>query len=565
MNRMSFRRRILLPLLVVLGVYFTGFAASGINGFNIENLRHAARLLGFSFTNDQMEMMMPSVRVHLQSADAIRSAELSNDVPMSLYFDPLPPGYETPVSGLNSAWVIPDNVVMPEDREQLAFFSIPELASLVRSQKVSSEELTVFFLQRLEKYGDTLECVVTLTRDRALEQARKADEEIAGGNYRGPLHGIPYGVKDLFSVEGYPTSWGAEPYRDQYIGTTASVVKKLDEAGAVLVAKLTLGALAMGDVWYGGLTRNPWNPEQGSSGSSAGSAAAVSAGLLPFSIGTETLGSLVSPATRCGISSLRPTFGRVSRSGAMALSWSMDKVGPMARSVEDNAMVFDVIRGVDGLDKSLVDAGFYFDYDMEVTDLRVGYIKDFFDGDYPGSDLDNKVLDDLRDMGIELIPVDWQFNLPVNALRVILMAEAAASFDKLTTTGTDSLLVNQEMNAWPNLFRAARFIPAVEYINANRLRSRLVIEVNDLLSDFDVIVTPSYGGNQLLVTNLTGHPCLVVPNGFTNPGSPHSISFIGRLFEEDRLLALGHAWQKNTAHHLKHPPLFGTSLDSSEN
>ncbi len=561
MRNNSFKRSILLPVLVIMGLYFSGFAASGLSGIDIDTLRKAGRLLGFSFSQNQAEVMMPSVRVHMQSAETIRSAELDNDVPLPLVFDPLPPGYEVPVSGLNTTWRIPEEVILPEDLEQLAFFSIPELASLIRSGRISSEDLTLFFLDRLEKYGDTLEAVVTLTRERALQHARIADQEIGSGLYRGPLHGIPYGVKDLFSVEGYVTSWGAMPFKNQRIENTASVVKKLDEAGAVLVAKLTLGSLAMGDVWYGGQTRNPWNLEQGSSGSSAGSAAAVSAGLLPFALGTETLGSLVSPSTRCGISSLRPTFGRVSRSGAMALSWSMDKIGPMARSAEDNAIVFDVISGVDGLDQSLVDAGFYFDYNQDVTNLRVGYIRDFFDEDYTGSDLDKQVLVDMEGMGVELVPVNWEFSLPVNALRIILMAEAAAAFDKLTTTGLDSMLVNQEINAWPNLFRAARFIPAVEYINANRIRYQLSVEVNELMDDFDVIITPSFGGNQLMVTNLTGHPCLVVPNGFTQQGSPHSISFIGKLFEEDKLLALGHAWQQNTAHHLQRPPLFDSSLN----
>ena len=539
--------------------FLAGFSFAKMEDISIHTVREAGRLLGFSFSQTELENMMPTVRLHRQSGEAISEARLENSVGSALEFDPLPRGFELPVQKGDIPWELPDDVSLPENLEELAYFSIPELAVLLKNQKITSEELTLFFLDRLEEHDETIEGVVTLTRERALQQARIADREIAAGNYLGPLHGIPYGVKDLLAVEGYPTTWGAMPFKDQVIDHTASVVRQLDEAGAVLTAKLTLGALAMGDVWFGGKTRNPWNLQDGSSGSSAGSAAVVSAGLLPFALGSETLGSIVSPATRCGVTGLRPSYGRVSRDGAMALSWSMDKIGPIARSAEECAMVLEVINGPDGEDRSLVDAGFNYDPNLDVSELRVGYIAAFFEEDYTGAEQDKQVLTDLANMGIELKEVEWSFLLPANALRIILYAEAAAAFDELTVSGRDSLLVNQAMNAWPNLFRASRFIPAVDYINANRVRRLLVEEVNALMADYDVIVTPSYGGNQLLVTNLTGHPAITAPNGFTEGGSPLSITFLGQLYGEDKMVSLARAWQEHSGHHSGRPPLFDPS------
>ena len=550
-------RRTISWLLVL--AFLAGFSFARMEDISVDTVREAGRLLGFSFSQAELEYMMPSVRMHRQAGEAISDARLDNSVSSALEFDPLPRGFELPLQKGDIPWELPDDVSLPENLKELAYYSIPELAALLKNRMITSEELTLFFLNRLEEHGGNLEGVVTITRERALQQARNADREIAAGNYLGPLHGVPYGVKDLLAVEGYPTTWGAMPFKDQVIDHTASVVRQLDEAGAVLTAKLTLGALAMGDVWFGGRTRNPWNPEDGSSGSSAGSAAVVSAGLLPFALGTETLGSIVSPSTRCGVTGLRPSYGRVSRDGAMALSWSMDKIGPIARSAEECAMVLEVINGPDGKDRSLVDAGFNYDPNLDVTDLRVGYIAAFFEEEYTGAEADNQVLTDLVNMGVELSEVEWGFHLPVNALRIILYAESAAAFDELTVSGRDSLLVNQDMNAWPNLFRAARFIPAVDYINANRVRSLLVEEVHALMADYDVIVTPSYGGNQLLVTNLTGHPAIAAPNGFTEGGSPLSITFLGQLYGEDKMVSLVRAWQDYSGHHTRRPPLFDPS------
>ncbi|HMQ00308.1 MAG TPA: amidase, partial [Cyclobacteriaceae bacterium] len=348
----------------------------------------------------------------------------------------------------------------------------------------------------------------------------------------------------------------AMPYKDQLIDETATVVKKLDEAGAVLLVKLTLGALAMGDIWYGGVTKNPWNLEQGSSGSSAGSASATAAGLVPFAIGTETLGSIVSPSTRCGTTGLRPTFGRVSRHGAMALSWSMDKIGPICRSAQDAAIVFETIRGEDGLDKTVKNAAFNYNAARDVKKLKVGYVKKYFEADYPNKEFDNQTLEVLRKLGVELHEVEMPEELPIRSLLVILYAEAAAAFDELTRSKQDSLLVNQRKNAWPNIFRASRFIPAVEYINANRLRQMLIEKYHEALNDYDVIVTPSYGGSQLQITNLTGHPCVVVPNGFNDKGSPVSISFLGKLFGEAAALELAGAYQQATEFDDLHPEMF---------
>ena len=407
----------------------------------------------------------------------------------------------------------------------------------------------------MKGHGAKLECVITLTEDLALRQAARADAEIASGKYRGPLHGIPYGAKDLLAVRGYRTTWGAMPYKEQVFDENATVIEKLEQAGAVLVAKLTLGALAWGDVWYGGKTRNPWNLEEGSSGSSAGSAAATAAGLVPFAIGTETWGSIVSPATRCGATGLRPTYGRVSRSGAMALSWSMDKIGPICRSVEDCAIVFKAIYGPDGRDPSVVDVPFEYRGRVDFDRVRVGFAKSLFEDESEGKAHDEAALRVLERLGAALVPIEFP-DYPVESLAFILSAEAAAAFDELTRSNRDDLMVRQVRDAWPNVFRASRFIPAVEYINANRVRYMLIQEMQKVMSTVDVYVAPSFGGDNLLLTNLTGHPCVVLPNGFDEAGCPVSITFVGRLFDEGTLLAVAKAYQDATGFHLKHPPLF---------
>jgi Asp-tRNA(Asn)/Glu-tRNA(Gln) amidotransferase A subunit family amidase len=522
------------------------FILSGVRAQNPQPTAEIEPYFDLSFTAAERDSLLQGLRDYQRMYEGIHRQVLANDVPMSLWFNPVPAGFRKETVQKPIDWGLPKEVTLPANREELAFYPVYKLAVLIRTKKITSTELTRLYLDRLKKYGDTLQCVVSLLEDRALAQAKKADEEIAKGKYRGPLHGIPYGIKDLLSVEGTKTTWGAEPYIDQEINTTATIVKKLDNAGAVLVAKLTMGALALGDIWFGGVTKNPWNLKQGSSGSSAGSASATVAALVAFSIGTETLGSIVSPSTRCGASGLRPTFGAVSRNGAMALSWSMDKIGPICRSAIDAALVYDVIRGEDPLDKSTTSTVFNYSAKTDLKKLKVGYLKTLFDASYPGKENDQQVLEIIRKMGVELVPLELPTSLPVVSIRLMLTAEAAAAFDELTRSNKDSLLSNQLRWAWPNTFRTARFIPAVEYINASRLRQQLIEEYHRVTNDFDVIISPSFGGTQLLTTNLTGHPCVVVPNGFNESKSPTSISFLGKLYGEAAPLLLARAYQEAT-------------------
>jgi Asp-tRNA(Asn)/Glu-tRNA(Gln) amidotransferase A subunit family amidase len=509
-----------------------------------------------SFTKAERDSLLSSLQDNQKSFQAIHQYKLDNSVPMSLVFDPIPVGHKINTLQKTIDWGLPKEVKMPSNKDELAFYPIYKLAVLIRTKQITSTELTQFYLRRIKKYADTLQCAISILESTALQQAKRADDEIKKGKYRGPLHGIPYGIKDLLSVEGTETTWGAAPYKGQVISETATVVKKLEEAGAVLMVKLTLGALAMGDIWYGGVTKNPWNLKDGSSGSSAGSASATIAGLVAFAIGTETLGSIVSPATRCGASGLRPTFGAVSRHGAMALSYSMDKIGPLCRSVLDCAMVFNAIRGEDDLDRTTRTASFNYDSKISIKKLRVGYFKIWFEGKYPTKENDQKSLEVLKNLGIELIALEWDSKIPISAVRLMLTAEAAASFDELTRSNRDSMMTDQSKWAWPNTFRAARFIPAVEYINASRLRQALIQEFYTKTKDFDVIVTPSFGGSQLLTTNLTGNPCVVVPNGFNDKGSPTSISFLGKLFGEAAVISLARAYQEATEWEEKVPPNF---------
>ncbi len=520
-------------------------------------ISEALNTIGLAFTPSELDSMASVVMDEKENLAAIRAYPLPNQVAPALLFDPRPMGFALRESSqIPNFWEVPQGIDMPADRNELAFFSILELASLIKHKKTTSAELTAFFLERLAKHGDTLACVVTITADRAMAQAQKADRMLAEGNYKGVLHGIPFGVKDLFSAKGHKTTWGAMPYKDQMIDEDAAVVQRLEEAGAVLVAKLTLGALAFGDVWFGGVTKNPWDLGQGSSGSSAGSASATVAGLVPFAIGTETWGSIVSPSARCGATGLRPTFGRVSRQGAMALSWSMDKIGPICRSATDCAIVFDFIRGTDGKDLSVVDASFNFTSHNNIKTMKVGYLEALFKAEYPNKSSDEETLAVLRGMGIDLQPVSLPDDIPVQALQLILMAEGAAAFDELTLSDKDDLLVRQVKSAWPNIFRASRLIPAVEYVNANRLRTLLMEKTHARFKDFDVVVSPSFGGNQLLITNLTGQPCVVVPNGFNDKGRPVSVSFLGNLYDEASPLRLAAAYQAATGFHKERPGMF---------
>jgi Asp-tRNA(Asn)/Glu-tRNA(Gln) amidotransferase A subunit family amidase len=523
-----------------------------------EDLKIAAKVIGLDFTEPERDSMLRDVRDNYMKYVRMRSVPLNNNVPMSLWQSPVLPGMQFETKQLPVLWTIPANVTMPINKADLAFYNILQLASLIKNKKITSVELTKFFIERIRKYGDTLQCVISVTEEIAMQQARAADAEIAKGKYRGALHGIPYGLKDLFAVKGTKTTWGATPYKDQTIEEDSYVYTKLKDAGAVLIAKFTLGALAMGDWWFGGRTKNPWNLNFGSSGSSAGSASATVAGLVPFAIGTETLGSIVSPSTACGATGLRPTFGSISRSGAMTLSWSLDKAGPICRSVEDAAVVFNYIHGTDGKDPGAVNMPFNYGVKKDFKKLRIGYAKNFFDRIRDTSTNEWKVLKAFEQMGITLIPVNFPDSAvyPFDIVGITIGAESAAAFDELTRTDMDDLLTRQNKNDWPNSFRTARLIPAVEYINANRHRYLLMQHMKAFFETVDIVITPTYGGRQLAITNLTGHPALVMPTGFNQRKLPTSITLLGKLYDEATLLQVGKAFQLATTWDDVHPEMF---------
>jgi Asp-tRNA(Asn)/Glu-tRNA(Gln) amidotransferase A subunit family amidase len=595
---------------------------SALPKITAEMLDQAAALAGVGpFTAEQKQMMLEGLNGQRDSYEPIRALKMPNSVPPAYVFHPQPatneeeaapatkPCVESPHLSLDKTisgggiFSIPD---APAHIEDLAFATVDSLGKYLQNRLVTSVALTKMYLARLKRYDSKLHFVITLTEERALAQAKKADEEIAAGHHRGPLHGIPWGAKDLLAVKGYPTTWGAGGFEHQSFDEDATVVQRLDAAGAVLVAKFSLGALAMGDKWFGGRTRNPWNMDQGSSGSSAGSASAVSAGCVAFAIGSETLGSISSPCTRCGVTGLRPTFGLVPRTGAMALSWTMDKLGPIARSADDCALVLSAIHGPDGKDASVYPASFDWQPSLDWRALRIGYLKSEFDPPPPlqlheaapnetaedkkkredrnaamkearaRRDYDRRydlaALDKLRSMGVNLIPVELP-KLPWDAMSSLLTAEAAAAFDDLTLSGRDRLLTEQGVEDWPNAFRIARLYPAVEYIQANRARTLAIRQVSALFDQVDIIVTPSTG-TQLTATNLTGHPALIVPNGLRGvdappppkiddgdsddiggPGTPVSLTFLAGHYQDAKLASFAWAYQQATAFHKLHPKL----------
>lgn len=587
-----------------------------------EMLDCAAELAGVGpFTAEQKTMMLDGLSDQRAGYAAIRAFHLPNDMPPAFVFHPqtaVPPHpagachvpTPTPTPDEQIITIVDDGGYghrpIPANLEEMAFWSALELGKAVQSGKVQSLDLTKMYIARLKRLDPQLHCVITLLEERALAQARQADEEIAAGKWRGPLHGVPWGAKDLLAVKGAPTTWGAGGFEQQRFDADATVVARLDAAGAVLVAKLSLGALAMGDKWFGGRTRNPWNMKQGSSGSSAGSAAAVAAGCVGFAIGSETLGSISSPSTRCGTTGLRPSFGMVPRTGAMALSWTMDKLGPIARSAEDCALILAAICGPDGKDTAASGEPFAPLASIELAHLRIGYLQSEFNPPPPPKleeeaenesamarrlrEARNKAaqqaharrvydrrydlaaLSQLRTMGATLLPVELP-KLPWTAMTPLLSAEAAAAFDELTTSGRDALLTEQGPEDWPNDFRMARLYPAVEYIQANRLRTLAIRQMNALFEQVDLIVTPSTDA-QLMATNLTGHPALIVPNGLRGadappaaefddgnhddiggPGTPVSLTFLAGLYRDALLAAFGRAYQQTTSFHKQHPPM----------
>lgn len=542
--------KILKLTVIIIGALFIGAVVG--NQLSPDDLKIAGKVAGLDFSRSEIDSMYDGVERARMSYIENRKKPLNNETAPVLVFHPAPIGFEFPQAHKPLYFESKDDVNLPTNLDDIAYYSVSELSTLIRQRKITSVELTKFFLDRLKRFDPELHCVITLTEDRAMRQAQQADQEIAAGQYRGLLHGIPYGAKDLFAVAGYPTTWGAMPFKDQVINQNAAVIQKLDEAGAVLLGKLSMGALAWGDVWFGEKTRNPWDTSTGSSGSSAGSGSAVAAGLVPFALGTETLGSIISPSTVNGITGLRPTYGRVSRAGAMALVWSMDKIGPMTRSAEDAAIVFSVLHGADQKDITTKDLPFNYDSRTDIKSLKIGYLPEAFNKDYAFKKNDSLILEILKAEGIELIPITLP-DLP--DLRLILNVESAAAFDELTTSNRDELLVRQIKNAWPNVFRQARLVPAVEYVQANRRRSLLIEEMQNVFETVDVYLHPTWGGSSLTITNYTGHPSICFPNGFVN-GLPSSISITGKLYDEASILHLAKFIQEKTDWHQQHPPGF---------
>jgi len=514
----------------------------------------AEKMFGLNFSQPKRDSMVTILTDKLKTYMYLHRQNINNDIPLSNWYNPVLPGMKVPHKQFPVQFTIPEQVALPKDRNQLAYYSILQLASLIKHKQITSEQLTRIFLDRLKKYGPGLHCVIELTEDIAIKEAKQADAEIAKGIYRGPLQGIPYGIKDLFAFAGTNTTWGTPPYKNQVIAQTAFVATQLQQAGAVLVAKLSLGELAMDDVWFGGLTRNPWDTTKGSGGSSAGSAAATAAGLVPFAIGTETYGSIVDPAMRCGVTGLRPTYGSIARTGAMALSWSSDKVGVLCRSAEDAALVFNYIHGADATDASSISFAFNYTGEIDLKKLKIAYVSNYIDS-LPANSPEKQTLITLKAMGVQIIPFTFPDSLHGDELlSLIIGVESAAAFDQLTLSSKDDQMVQQNKDRWPNTFRTSQFVPAVAYVNACRMRYEIMKKMDPLIDNYDILITPPETGDQLAITNLTGNPSITLPNGFGPNGMPASISFIGKHFGEATLLAFAKKYQERTGYNLKHPP-----------
>ncbi len=513
----------------------------------------ALATMGLTLTDAQLEMMLPAVNQSLARYGQLRKLDIPLDTTPAISFSPVLPGFAVPRGASKFRPGKAPALIRFAKPDDLAFLPATQLGAMIRARKITSSALTKMYLDRLRIYGPKLHCVITLTGDLALDEASRADTALRRGKHLSPLHGVPYGAKDLFDTKGILTTWGAQPYQNRVPDVDATVIEKLRAGGAVLVAKLSMGALAQGGLWFGGLTRTPWDYDRSSSGSSAGSASATAAGLVGFSIGTETLGSIVAPSTRCGVTGLRPTFGRVSRHGAMALTWTMDKVGPICRSVADCAEVLRLIEGPDGKDLTVVKAPLNWDARGPVRSLKVGYLE----GDFEALNANDKLLYDaalnvLRKIGVKLEPMTLP-DYPTGAINLVLDAEAGAAFDDLTRDGGLEQLTGQSPSDWPNQFRTSRLIPAVEYIRAQRARSIYMRKFQDLMSQWDAFVShPS--GTSLTATNLTGHPQVVVPCGFVD-NLPQGLLFTGRLFEEGTAMRLAYAYEQATDWHTKHPVL----------
>ncbi|HZU26695.1 MAG TPA: amidase [Bryobacteraceae bacterium] len=540
----------------------------------------AEKLVQFELTPAQREMAAASWRSTMaplyERRTGTRKYAPAPDIAPASRWDPVLPGLSN--GPAHDRFVRSDGPVaaLPANDRDIAYAPLTVLSRWIETRQISSERLTNIYLDRLERFNPTLRCVITLTREHALAQARQADREIAAGRYRGPLHGIPWGAKDLLDTAGIPTTYGAEPYRDRVPKRDAVVVSGLADAGAVLVAKLSLGALALNDIWFGGQTMNPWLLEEGASGSSAGPGAATAAGLVGFSIGSETGGSIVSPSMRCGVTGLRPTYGRVARTGAMTLCWSLDKLGPMTRGVEDALLVLKAISGPDAGDVASLPAALDFDSRAPVAGLRVGYFPAWMK-EAPATEVDRAALETVRRLGMVPVAVnvpDW----PYDSLQLILFAEAAASFEELTLSGGLNQLRAQVADAWPNLFRQSRFLSAVDFVQTDRFRRAVAQEMARIFSEVDLLLVPSLRDEMLTITNFTGHPSLTFRAGFVEVSEarsdwapdpahpppkfspprrvPHGVTLIGRLFEEGTLGRAGMAMERAFNVSGERPPAF---------
>lgn len=524
----------------------------------VNEIANAEKMYGLQFNGAKRDSMVNQLKTNLQLYQYLHTFDLANSVPLPQWFDPIMPQMKFSTSQHAIDWSIPSNVVMPTDINQLAFYSIAQLSSLLRQHKITSVQLCQFFINRLKKYNDTLHCVISFTENIAMKQAKIADAKFTKGIFNGPLQGIPYGLKDLFTVKGTRTTYGTPPFKNQQIEEDAFVFQQLQKAGAVLIAKLSMGELAMDDIWFGGQTKNPWNLQQGSNGSSAGSAASTAAGLVPFAIGTETYGSIVAPSAVCGATGLRPTFGSIARTGGMTLAWTSDRIGPICRSAEDAAMVFASIHGRDDYDRASKTMPFNYEERFDVKQIKVAYAKNYIDSLAPNS-AEKGVIKTLQDAGVQITAIDFPSNLHTNELlTTIWAAESATAFDGLTRSGRDSEMVQQWQSRYPNQFRTARFIPAVEYLTICRLRYLVMQKAFELLSNYDIIIVPSMADEPMALTCLTGNPCITLPAG--KPvlgGAPPSITFIGgKLYSEATLTEFAKKFQLLTHYEQAHPEMF---------
>jgi Asp-tRNA(Asn)/Glu-tRNA(Gln) amidotransferase A subunit family amidase len=548
----------LLKTILCFSSFFVLTSTIHAQDVSVSEIITAEKMYDLHFTDAQRDSMVTQMNTNLKFYKYLHEFNLPNNVPLPNWFDPVLPTMTFNTKQQPIKWNIPADVAMPADTNQLAFYSIAQLSSLLRHHKITSVQLTQFFINRLKKHGDTLHCVISLTEQIAMEQAKQADESFAKGIYKSPLQGIPYGLKDLFAVKGTRTTYGTPPFKDQVIDEDAFVYQQLKDAGAVLIAKLSMGELAMDDIWFGGQTKNPWNLQQGSNGSSAGSASATVAGLVPFAIGTETYGSIVAPSAVCGATGLRPTFGSVARTGGMNLAWTSDRIGPICRSAEDCAMVFASIHGSDTYDRASRTMPFNYTDKIELKNLKVAYAKNYIDS-LPDNSPEKAVIRTLQDAGVQVVAIDFPSNLHTNDLLLsIWYAESAAAFDPLTRSGKDSQMIQQWQSRYPNVFRTARFIPAVEYLTACRLRYMVMQQAFPLLSEYDIIIVPSMAEEPMALTCLTGNPCITLPAGIAAAGvAPPSITFIGgKLYSEATIAAFANKFQQITLYQQQHPPMF---------